>query len=109
MKPMAFMTAAACLAACLIGPGAASAGTPEAPRHKATIHATLSAKHAKSPRVGSAPRVSEQAARRIAWRSGVDHIEEINLSGERWEIAGRDRTGNEKALDIHAHDGSLLN
>lgn len=55
------------------------------------------------------PLVSEAAARRIAWRSGVDHIEEIVLSGERWEIAGRDRSGNEKALDIHAFDGRILN
>lgn len=54
------------------------------------------------------PRVSEEAARRIAWRSGVDHIEEIMLAGEHWEVAGRDRAGNELALDIHAHDGRVL-
>lgn len=53
-------------------------------------------------------RVSEDAARRIAWRSGVDHIEDLVLVDERWEIAGRDRSGNEVAVDIHAHDGRIL-
>ncbi|KPF65981.1 hypothetical protein IP69_16035 [Bosea sp. AAP35] len=53
--------------------------------------------------------VSEQAARRIAWRFGFDHIEEIVLAGDRWEIAGRDRAGHEKLLDIHAYDGRILN
>ena len=54
-------------------------------------------------------RVTEDAARRIAWRFGFDHIEEIVLAGDRWEIAGRDRAGYEKLLDIHAHDGRILN
>jgi hypothetical protein len=54
-------------------------------------------------------RVTEDAARRIAWRFGFDHIEEIVLAGDRWEIAGRDRAGHEKLLDIHAYDGRILN
>ncbi|MET3891468.1 hypothetical protein ABIE41_002544 [Bosea sp. OAE506] len=53
-------------------------------------------------------RVTEKAARRIAWRSGVDHIEDLVLVDERWEVAGRDRSGNEVAVDIHAHDGRIL-
>ncbi|KRE00309.1 hypothetical protein ASE63_09565 [Bosea sp. Root381] len=55
-----------------------------------------------------AARLSEDDARHIAWRSGLDHIEEIMLSGERWEVAGRDRTGQEITLDIDAKDGRLL-
>lgn len=55
-----------------------------------------------------ADRVSESGARRIAWRSGIDHVEEILLRDERWEIAGRDRSGNEVAVDIDAHDGAIL-
>ena len=53
-------------------------------------------------------RVSEEAARRIAWRSGIDHIEDLLLVDERWEVAGRDRSGNEVTVDIHAHDGRIL-
>ena len=53
-------------------------------------------------------RVSEDAARRIAWRSGIDHVEDLLLVDERWEVAGRDRNGNEVAVDIHAHDGRIL-
>ena len=52
--------------------------------------------------------IAEAAARQIAWRSGIDHIEEALLWGDRWEIAGRDREGNEIALDIHADDGRVL-
>jgi len=52
--------------------------------------------------------LSEDGARQIAWRSGLDHIEEIVLSGKRWELAGRDRTGQEMTLDIDAGDGRLL-
>lgn len=57
----------------------------------------------------TALRVTESAARQIAWRFGFDHIEEIVLAGDRWEIAGRDRAGSEKLLDIHAYDGRVLN
>ena len=103
MRQIAFMAGAAWLATSIIGAGTASSAMSESPKHKVHIHNQLAAKHAK------APRVSEESARRIAWRSGVDNIEEIILSGERWEIAGRDRSGNEKALDIHAYDGSVLN
>jgi hypothetical protein len=62
-----------------------------------------------NPRGQSAPVISERLARSIAWSSGVMHIEEIILYGERWEIAGRDREGNEKAVDISAEDGRVLN
>lgn len=103
MKQMNIVAAAVLLSAGVAGASAVSAAMSEAPKHKAHIQENPGTKQAK------APRVSEQAARRIAWRSGVDHIEEIVLSGERWEIAGRDRTGQEKVLDIHADDGSVLN
>ena len=103
MKQLNVIAAAVLLAAGLAGAGAASAAMSEAPKHKAPFHGEVATRNAK------APSVSEQAARRIAWRSGIDHIEEIVLSGEHWEIAGRDRAGKEKALDIHAHDGSILN
>ena len=53
-------------------------------------------------------RVSEDAARRIAWRSGMDHVEEILLVDERWEVAGRDRNGIELTVDIHAQNGRIL-
>jgi hypothetical protein len=102
MNQIAFLAAATWLAAGLVGTGSASAAGPEAPKHKAHIQGKLAAKLAKPPRV------SEEAARRIAWGSGVDHIEEIVLSGELWEVAGHDRFGNEKALDIHAYDGRVL-
>lgn len=62
------------------------------------------------PAAAAQPRqaIAEAAARQIAWRSGIDHIEEALLWGDRWEIAGRDREGNEIALDIHAYDGRVL-
>lgn len=103
MKQMNVVAVAVLLSAGLAGTGAASAAMSEVQKGKAPVHDKLAARHAK------APRVSEASARRIAWRSGLDHIEEIVLSGERWEIAGRDRTGKEKALDIHADDGSVIN
>ena len=102
MQRFAFMGGAMWLAASVAGAGAASAAMSEPPGHKAHLHDKPAAKQARPPRV------SEASARRIAWRSGVDHIEEIMLSGEQWQVAGRDRSGNEIALDIHAHDGSLL-
>ncbi len=79
------------------GAGALPAGTGTAPA--GTVAASIHA---------PAYRVSEEAARRIAWRSGVDHIEDLVLVDERWEVAGRDRSGNELAVDIHAHDGRIL-
>lgn len=102
MKRFAFMAGAIWLAAGMVSAGVASAAMSEPPKHKTHIHNKLAAKHAKPPRV------SEETARRIAWSSGLDHIEEIALLGERWEVAGRDREGNEKVLDIHAHDGSVI-
>lgn len=52
--------------------------------------------------------IDEADARRIAWSHGLDHVEEIALVGERWEIAGRDRAGVEAAIDIDARDGAIL-
>jgi hypothetical protein len=52
--------------------------------------------------------LSEHGARQIAWRFGLVHVEEIARSGSRWEIAGRDRDGNETMLDISAYDGRIL-
>lgn len=51
--------------------------------------------------------ISEQLAREIAWRLGIVRIEEIALSGPLWQIAGRDEDGNERVLDIDAHDGRV--
>lgn len=69
------------------------------------------ASSASAPPRGKAARVfiSENVARSIAWRFGLVHVEEIALWGMSWEVAGRDRDGNEKALDIDAHDGRILN
>ncbi len=60
------------------------------------------------PPPGTPPLLSEQGARQIAWRFGITHVEEIARSGSRWEIAGRDRDGNEAVLDISAYDGRIL-
>ncbi|HEV7260915.1 MAG TPA: hypothetical protein VGN82_24255 [Bosea sp. (in: a-proteobacteria)] len=102
MKHIAVFAGAAWLATGFVGADTAPPVAPESPQHKARSHSVVATTQAK------APRVSEESARQIAWRAGVDHIEEIVLSGELWEVAGRDRAGNEKALDIHAHDGSVL-
>jgi hypothetical protein len=55
------------------------------------------------------PTVSERVARDIAWSFGIVRIDEIALDGMRWEIAGHDQEGNERLLDISAHDGRVLN
>lgn len=52
-------------------------------------------------------RIDEVQARRIAWEYGLIRIEEIALSGTRWEIAGRDTRDDEMALDIDAHSGAV--
>lgn len=52
-------------------------------------------------------RVDEVQARRIAWEYGIIRIEEIALSGSRWEIAGRDARDGEMVLDIDAHSGAV--
>jgi hypothetical protein len=52
-------------------------------------------------------RIDESRARRIAWEYGLIRIEEIALSGSRWEIAGRDTRDDEMALDIDAHSGAV--
>ncbi|HEV2554781.1 MAG TPA: hypothetical protein VGV17_13560 [Bosea sp. (in: a-proteobacteria)] len=53
-------------------------------------------------------KMSEASARRIAWGSGIDHIEDVVLADGRWQIAGRDRSGVEITVDIHVGDGRLL-
>lgn len=74
------------------------------------ILAGPAASAASAPSGGkAAPAISERLARDIAWRFGLVHVEEIALWGMYWEIAGRDRDGNERALDIDAHDGRVLN
>jgi hypothetical protein len=103
MEKLGLAAAADWIGATMSLPDTVSAGASVSFKPKLHIQQKTEAKQ------GKAPRVSEEAARRIAWRSGIDHIEEILLSGERWEVAGRDRTGNEKALDIHAYDGRILN
>jgi hypothetical protein len=52
-------------------------------------------------------RIDEIQARRIAWEYGIIRIEEIALSGSRWEIAGRGSEDEEMALDIDAHSGAV--
>ena len=116
MNPFALAAGAIGIAAGFGMPCTASTDKQASPRSSAQANAApsgstsgeASSAHAKAKKPGQ-PTVSEASARRIAWRSGVDHIEEIILSGERWEVSGRDRIGNEKALDIHAYDGSVLN
>ena len=71
----------------LAGPAVAAASVDTRKRHPAPI--------------------SERLAREIAWRLGIVRIEEIALSGALWQIAGRDEDGNERVLDIDAHDGRV--
>jgi hypothetical protein len=52
--------------------------------------------------------IDENDARRIAWRNGIVHIEEIAFHGDRWEIAGRDRENLELAIDVDAKKGAVL-
>lgn len=53
-------------------------------------------------------RISEDAARRIAWTHGLIHIEEVVLIGGRWEVSGRDREGFENTLDIRICTGEVV-
>ncbi|MCZ8042218.1 MAG: hypothetical protein O9330_07055 [Beijerinckiaceae bacterium] len=78
------------------GAGALPSGTGTAPAGTVTAAAQASSK------------ISEAAARRIAWGSGIDHIEDIVLADGRWQVAGRDRSGTEITVDIHARDGRVL-
>ncbi|PTM42251.1 hypothetical protein [Bosea sp. 124] len=102
MKRIGFAAGLIWLAAGFTVPCTASTRTSHSPKRTAHVHKPL-------PKPTIAPRVSESSARSIAWRSGLDHIEEITLSGDLWEVAGRDRAGNEKVLDIHVEDGRVLN
>ncbi|RDJ27130.1 hypothetical protein DWF00_09000 [Bosea caraganae] len=52
-------------------------------------------------------RIDQRQARDIAWDYGITRIEEMALSGSRWEIAGRDSEDEEIALDIDAHSGEV--
>jgi len=103
MKRIAFAAAGlAWLATGFALPCTASTRASDAPKPAVHADRSLASKLV-------APRISEASARRIAWRSGMDYIEEITLAGDHWEVAGRDRMGNEKALDIHVEDGRILN
>ncbi|WP_332683537.1 PepSY domain-containing protein [Bosea sp. (in: a-proteobacteria)] len=53
-------------------------------------------------------KISEARARAIAFDHGLVHVEEISLFEGRWELAGRDRSGDELVIDLNARDGSLL-
>lgn len=53
------------------------------------------------------PAISQSLAREIAWSRGMDIVEEISRNGHFWEIAGRDRAGDELILDIDSRDGSI--
>lgn len=53
-------------------------------------------------------KISEAQARIIAFGHGLVHIEEISLLDGRWELAGRDPSGDELVIDLNARDGSLL-
>ena len=59
-------------------------------------------------RTATAGKISEAQARVIAFGHGLVHIEEISLLDGRWEIAGRDPSGDELLIDLNAGDGSLL-
>ena len=52
--------------------------------------------------------ISEQQAREIAWRAGLVHVEAVNRSGDRWEIAGRTADDDEMVLDIDIRSGRIL-
>ncbi len=51
--------------------------------------------------------ITQADARRIAWRYGIVRIEEIGLSDDRWQVAGRDSQGDELVIDIDARNGSV--
>ena len=53
-------------------------------------------------------KISEAQARIIAFGHGLVHIEEISLLDGRWELAGRDLSGDELVIDLNAGDGSRL-
>ncbi len=87
------MLAALLLAAGLAGHASASAWAEDMAAKQATV---------------VAPKINEARARSIAFSHGLVHIEEIALSGYRWEIAGRDPDGAELTLDVNAHDGTVI-
>lgn len=113
MKTLALAAGAIWVAAAVAIPCLASTEKSAAMRHPAQAHDTLAGASPinTTSRTGKpgVPLVSEASARRIAWRSGLDRVEEVALLGDQWEVAGRDRSGNEKTLAIHAHDGRILN
>lgn len=52
--------------------------------------------------------ISESEARRIAWRAGLVHVEEITQAGDRWEVAGRSSNDTEMLIDIDIRNGRIL-
>lgn len=52
--------------------------------------------------------IDRESARRIAWRYGLIHVEEMALENGRWEIAGRTSDDDEISIDIDAKSGALL-
>jgi len=113
MNMIVFAAGAICVAAAFAIPCSASTENYAAlgnatPAHDITARSSPALDKSKARKPGP-PLVSEASARRIAWRSGLDHIEEVVLLDEHWEVAGRDRTGNEKTLAIDADDGRVLN
>ncbi len=53
-------------------------------------------------------KISEAQARAIAFDHGLVHVEEISFLDGRWELAGRDVSGDELVIDLNAKDGSRL-
>ncbi|MDP2296607.1 MAG: PepSY domain-containing protein [Pseudolabrys sp.] len=47
-------------------------------------------------------------ARRIARENGMKTVKEIELDDGRWEVEGRDGTGREMEIEIHARTGAVL-
>lgn len=78
------------------------------PARDGTVSPTAVTPPHKTLDKSSRDKISEASARRIAWGSGIDHIEDVLLADGRWQVAGRDRNGNEITVDIHVHDGRVL-
>lgn len=78
------------------------------PARDGTVSATAVTPPHKTLEKISRDKISEDSARRIAWGSGIDHVEDVLLADGRWQVAGRDRSGNEITVDIHVHDGRIL-
>lgn len=64
--------------------------------------------HPPETKTATIGKISEAQARIIAFGHGLVHIEEISLLDGRWELAGRDLSGDELLIDLNAGDGSRL-